>query len=128
MSNIFNLELPYDVVVVTSDNDSIFIVLLFSSADTGYNFYKTLMFNKELILYLKKESDDRFSFIFESSASSQIIKINTKRTLKNNPNLNKLLDESYLEYSYLTYGYLNSEQLLYNSQNSYPLFVKYLKD
>ena len=128
MKAVYDLELPYDVAVTTSDNDSFYIVFLFSSAEKAEYFHHILVFTREIDLKVLKEDSGKFTFIFESSNSPQTLVIKTNRTLENNPPLNKILDKDYREYSYLTFGYKEKEQLFYNQVNSYPLFLSYSQD
>ena len=127
MKPVYDLELPYDVAVTTSNNDSFYIVFLFSSAEKAEYFHKLLIFTREINLHVLKEDDGKFTFIFESTNSPQAIKIRTNRTLENNPPLNKILEDDYKEYSYLTFGYKENEQLFYDQNNAYPLFLNYYK-
>lgn len=128
MKAVYDLELPYDVAVTTSDNDSFYIVFLFSSAEKAEYFHHILVFTREVDLKVLKEDSGKFTFIFESSNSPQALVIKTNRTLENNPPLNKILNKDYREYSYLTFGYKEKEQLFYDQVNSYPLFLSYSQE
>lgn len=128
MKAVYDLELPYDVAITTSDNDSFYIVFLFSSTQKAEYFHHILVFTREIDLKVLKEDSGKFTFIFESSNSPQALLIKTNRTLENNPSLNKILDKDYKEYSYLTFGYKEKEQLFYDQVNSYPLFLSYSQD
>ena len=127
MKAVYDLELPYDVAVTTSDNDSFYIVFLFSSAEKAEYFHHLMIFTREINLQVLIEDSGKFTFVFDSSNSPQTLLIKTGRTLENNPPLSKILDENYKEYSYLTFGYKVEEQLFYDQVNSYPLFLSYLK-
>lgn len=120
-----NLEMPYDVALTTSENDSLFVVLLFTSLERADYFHHLLVWNYDVSLNVLKEEDGKFTFIFESSNSPQLIHIKTKRTLDNNPTLKKLLDESYKNYSYLTCGYTFEQRLYYNQERVYPLTLSH---
>ena len=128
MKAVYDLELPYDVAVTTSDNDSFYVVFLFSTAQKAEHFHQCLIYKREINLHVLKENNGKFTFVFESSNSPQAIFIKTNRTLENNPPLNKILDEDYKEYSYLTFGYKEKEQLFYDQVNSYPLFLSYSQE
>lgn len=123
-----NLGLPYDVAVVTSDNESCFIVFLFPSTEKAEYFYNALILNRECNLEVFEESDNKYTFYFQSSNSPLTIKIPTSRTLDNSPQLKLMTDESYKEYSYLTCGYKIEQQVFYPQNVSYPLFLSYFQE
>jgi hypothetical protein len=123
-----NLELPYDVAVITSDNGSCFIVFLFSSTEKSEYFYSALIFNRKCNLEVFKEDDGKYSFYFQSSNSPQTLKIATSRTLNNSPQLALITEESYKDYTYLTCGYKIEQQVFYPQDVAYPLFLTYLEE
>lgn len=125
MIQVPDLELPKDVAIIESENNSLFIVFIFSNVEKAEYFNHLLLFKREVDLNVHKEDSGKFTFVFSSSNSPHSIVIQTNRTLDNNPPLNKILDENYKEYSYLTCGYKVGEQVLYDTRNSYPLFLKY---
>lgn len=127
MKAVYDLELPYDVAVTTSENNSCFIVFLFKSAEKSEYFYNTLILNRECNLQVFEESDGKYTFYFQSSNSPQTLVIKTDRTLDNNSQLRLITDKDYKEYSYLTCGY-KIEQQVFRPQLSYPLFLSYLKE
>jgi hypothetical protein len=128
MKAIYDLELPYDVAILTSVNDSCFFVFLFSSSEKSEYFYNTLIFNRECNLEVFKEKDDKFTFHFQSSNSPQTLKIKTNRTLENSPQLSLITDKNYKEYSYLTCGYKIEQQVFYPQEVAYPLNLSYFQD
>ena len=123
-----NLELPYDVAIVTSDNDSCFIVFLFKSVEKSELFYNALILNRECNLEVFEETDGKYTFYFQSSNSLQTLKVKTNRTLENSPQLKLITDKDYKDYSYLTCGYKVEQQVFYPQNVSYPLFLSYLKE
>lgn len=123
-----NLELPYDVTVTTSDNDSFYVVFLFSSVEKSEYFYDALILNRECSLQVFEEFDGKYSFYFQSSNSPQILKIITNRTVDNSPQLKLITDTDYKEYSYLTCGYKIEQQVFYPQEVSYPLFLSYFQE
>lgn len=127
MKAIYNLELPYDVAVTTSENNSCFIVFLFKSVKKSEYFYNTLILNRECNLQVFEEADGKYTFYFQSYNSPMTMKIPTSRTLDNSPQLSLITDEDYKEYSYLTCGYKIGQQV-FRPQLSYPLFLSYLKE
>jgi len=128
MKAVYDLEFPYDVAITTSDNDSLYIVLLFKSQEKAEYFHKTLIFTREVDLHATKNKEGKFTFIFQSSNSPQSIVIPTNRSTTNNPPLLKLSDTNYKEYSYLSCGFKIKDQLMYDQANSYPLFLTYSED
>lgn len=122
-----NLELPYDVAVVTSDNDSCFIVFLFSSAEKSEYFYNALILNRECDLQVFKEVSGKYTFYFNSSNSPQTLVIPTNRTLDNNEQLKKITDDNFKDYSYLTCGYKIEQQVFYPQNVAYPLTLSYFQ-
>lgn len=128
MKVIYDLELPYDVAVVTSDNDSCFIVFLFSSVEKAEFFFECLIYKKECNLEVFEESDGKYTFYFQSSNSPQTLKIKTDRTVENSPQLSLILDSNYKDYSYLSCGYKIEQQVFYPQDVAYPLFLSYFQE
>ncbi|NJM80886.1 MAG: hypothetical protein HC854_17035 [Flavobacterium sp.] len=128
MKAVYDLELPYDVAVTTSDNDSCFIVFLFSSPEKSECFYNALIFNRECNLEVFEEPDGKHTFYFQSSNSPQTWVIKTDRTLENNSQLKLITDKDYKEYSYLTCGYKIEQQVFYPQDVAYPLFLSYFQE
>ena len=128
MKAVYDLELPYDVAVTTSENDSCFIVFLFSSAEKANYFFESLIYTRSCNLQVSKETDGKYTFHFQSSNSPLVLKIQTKRTIDNSPMLNILLDGNYKDYSYLSCGYKIEQQVLYPPDVAYPLFLSYFQE
>ena len=123
-----NLELPYDVAIITSDNVSCFIVFLFKSVEKSELFYNALILDRECNLEVFEEVDGKYTFYFQSSNSPQTLKVKTNRTLENSPLLELITDKDYKDYSYLTCGYKVEQQVFYPQNISYPLFLSYVKE
>lgn len=123
-----NLELPYDVAIVTSDNNSCFIVFLFKSVEKSELFYNTLILDRECNLEVFEEADGKYTFYFQSSNSPQTLKVKTNRTLENSPQLKLITNKDYKDYSYLTCGYKVEHQVFYPQNVSYPLFLSYFQE
>ena len=128
MKAVYDLELPYDVAVTTSENNSCFIVFLFKSVEKSEYFYNTLILNRECNLQVFEEADGKYTFYFQSSNSPQTLVIKTDRTLDNNSQLRLITNKDYKEYSYLTCGYKIEQQVFYPQNVSYPLFLSYFQE
>lgn len=128
MKAVYDLELPYDVAVTTSENNSCFIVFLFKSVEKSEYFYNTLILNRECNLQVFEEAGCKYTFYFQSSNSPQTLVIKTDRTLDNNSQLRLITNKDYKEYSYLTCGYKIEQQVFYPQNVSYPLFLSYSQD
>lgn len=128
MKAVKDLELPYDVAITTSENNSCYIVFLFKSVEKSEYFYNTLILNRECNLQVFEEVDGKYTFYFQSSNSPQTLVIKTDRTLDNNSQLKLITDKDYKEYGYLTCGYKIEQQVFYPQDVAYPLFLSYFQD
>lgn len=128
MKAIHYLELPYDVAVIQSANNSCYLVLLFTDAEKCEYFHGALIYNHECDLKVNVEDDGKHTFVFISSNSPQNIVIKTNRDLDNNVLLNILLDEDYKDYSYLTCGYKSGQQVYHLQDVAYPIVLSYLEE
>ena len=121
-----NFPLPIDVATIKSQNDSLLFVLLFSTSDEAEQFHTSFMDNSDLKLDLLENDKKEISFRLFSESNSVGIVVPTKRTFENNKTLGLILDENYKDYLYITFGYKTEQQVLYNQQYSYPVFLNYL--
>lgn len=125
MKEVYGLEFPHNVALETTVNDSLFIVLLFSSPAKSEYFYNTLINGRECDLNVFKEDNGNYTFIFRTNISPQDIVIKSDRNLNNTPKLSLITNPDYQDYSYLTCGFLEKEKVFYPKDVSYPLFLRY---
>ena len=121
-----NFPLPIDVATIKSQNDSLLFVFLFPTSDEAEQFHTSFMDNSDLKLDLLENDKKEISFRLFSESNSVGVVVPTKRTFENNKTLGLILDENYKDYLYITFGYKTEQQVLYNQQYSYPVFLNYL--